>query len=76
MIRTCETAIHIFKNHPNKDKIKFIVLPSVKEGLNLCNDKQGTYQRLRRIIDPILLEHNLKFDFHLMFSAFGLPEMA
>lgn len=39
MIRTCETAIHIFKGHPNKQNIKFIVLPSVKEGLNLCNDK-------------------------------------
>ena len=39
MVRTCETAIHIFKNHPRKKDIKFIILPSVKEGLNLCNDK-------------------------------------
>ena len=76
MIRTCETAIHIFKGHPNKKNIKFIVLPSIKEGLNLCNDKQGTYARLRRIIDPLLKEHDLEFDFSLMFSAFGLPEMA
>jgi hypothetical protein len=48
MIRTCETAIHIFKGHPNKSNIKFIVLLSVKEGLNLSNDKQGTYSRLRK----------------------------
>lgn len=76
MVRTCETTIHIFKNHPNKKAIKFIVLPSVKEGLNLCNDKQGTYGRLRRIIDPLLQQHDLQFDFSLMFSTFGLPEMA
>jgi len=53
-----------------------VVLPSVKEGLNLCNDKQGTYSRLRRLIDPLLKETGLSFDFSLMFSAFGLPEMA
>ena len=76
MVRTCETAIHIFKGHPDKQKIKFVVLPSVKEGLNLCNDKQGTYTRLRRIIDPLLKENNMTFDFSLMFSAFGLPDMA
>ena len=39
MLRTCETAIHTFKNHPNKAGIKFVVLPNIKEGLNLCNDK-------------------------------------
>jgi hypothetical protein len=76
MLRTCETAIHIFKSHPNKKNIQFIVLPSIKEGLNLCNDKQGTYARLRRHIDPLLKEHDLKFDFSMMFSAFGLPDMA
>ena len=76
MIRTCETAIHIFKNHPNKANIKFVVLPSIKEGLNLCNDKQGTHSRMRRIIDPLLKEHGLQFDFSLMFSSFGLPDMA
>ncbi|TNV79979.1 hypothetical protein FGO68_gene2978 [Halteria grandinella] len=76
MIRTCETAIHIFKGHPNKKNIKFIILPSAKEGLNLCNDKQGTYARLRRIIDPLLKDAELEFDFSLMFSAFGLPDLA
>lgn len=76
MLRTCETAIHTFKNHPNKRNIQFIVLPSVKEGLNLCNDKQGTYKRLRRLIDPLLAEHGLTFDFSLMFGSFGIPELA
>jgi hypothetical protein len=76
MLRTCETAIHIFKGHPEKKNIKFIVLPSIKEGLNLCNDKQGTYHRLRSKIDHLLKEHELNFDFSMMFSAFGLPDMA
>jgi hypothetical protein len=76
MVRTCETVIHIFKNHPNKAKIKFIVVPSAKEGLHLCNDKQGTYQRLRRIIDPLLKEHGFTFDFSMMFAAFGIPDLA
>ena len=38
MVRTCETTIHTFKNHPLKKSIHFIVLPMIKEGLHLCND--------------------------------------
>ena len=41
MLRTCMTAVHMFKNHPNKKKIKFIILPAAKEGLHLCNDVSG-----------------------------------
>lgn len=76
MVRTCETTIHTFKNHPNRDKIKFIVLPNIKEGLDLNNDVLVTYSTLRRRIDPLLIEHNLNFDFSLMFSGFGLSELA
>lgn len=76
MLRTCETAIHIFKGHPNRKNIKFIVLPSIKEGLNLCNDKQGTYHRLRRHIDHLLKEYELNFDFSMMFASFGMPDLA
>ncbi|CDW90334.1 UNKNOWN [Stylonychia lemnae] len=74
MVRACQTAIHIFKNHPNKDKIKFIVIPLVKEGLNTGNDKCGTYERMRKIIDPLVTEHNLHFDFSMM-HTFGLPDL-
>ena len=41
MLRTCMTAMHMFKKHPNKNNIKFIVLPAAKEGLHLCNDVSG-----------------------------------
>ncbi len=57
MIRACQTAIHVFKNHPNKKDIKFIVLPLVKEGLNLNNDKCGTLERMRKVINPMIEEH-------------------
>jgi hypothetical protein len=32
------TTIHMFKNHPNKEKIEFIVLPIVREILHTTND--------------------------------------
>lgn len=54
MVRAIQTAIHIFKSHPNKDKIKFLVIPMVKEGLNCANDKCGTYHRMRSIVDPLI----------------------
>ena len=31
MRRNLETTIHMFKNHPNKQNIKFIVLPILRE---------------------------------------------
>ena len=76
MVRTCQTAIHIFKSHPNKKHVRFVVLPSIKEGLNLCNDKQGTPERMRQIIDPLLAENDMKFDFSMMYSFAGVPDLA
>ena len=32
------TTIHMFKNHPNKENIKFIVVPIVREVLHTCCD--------------------------------------
>ena len=76
MLRTCETAIHISKSHPNKKDIIFVVCPILKEGLNLCNDFCGTYERLRRHIDPLLKESGLIFDFSLLFGSYGMPDLA
>ena len=36
--RCLMTTIHMFKNHPNKDKIRFIVLPLVREIMNASCD--------------------------------------
>ena len=41
MLRTCMTTKFMFRNHPNKHSIKFIVLPIAKEGMHLCNDMMG-----------------------------------
>jgi broad specificity phosphatase PhoE len=38
MLRTCMTAVELFKEHPNKDNIKFVVYPLAKESAHLCND--------------------------------------
>jgi broad specificity phosphatase PhoE len=36
--RTLQTCIHMFKAHPNKEEIRFIVLPVVREVLETSND--------------------------------------
>ena len=36
--RTLQTCIHLFKNHPNKGDIRFVVLPIVREVLETSND--------------------------------------
>lgn len=41
MFRTCMTAMHMFKTHPKRSKIKFLVVPICKEGLHVCNDVCG-----------------------------------
>ena len=33
-----QTTIHMYKNHPNKDKIHFVVLPIVREYLHTTSD--------------------------------------
>ena len=38
MRRTIETTIELFKNHPKKAEIKFVVCPIFKESAHLCND--------------------------------------
>ncbi len=36
--RTLQTCIHLFKNHPNKSNIHFVVLPIIREVLETSND--------------------------------------
>ena len=38
MQRALQTCIHLFKNHPNKKQIRFVVLPIVREVLETSND--------------------------------------
>jgi len=43
--RTMETAYQVFKNHPNFEKIRFIVAPKAKEGLKACSDIVGDIEQ-------------------------------
>jgi len=67
----------MFKNHPHKAEIKFIILPLVKESLNLCNDmmagdfKERIYKRFQ---DPSNCE-GLKFDFSYTLGSYSCPTL-
>ena len=73
MLRTCMTATELFKNHPNKSNIRFVIMPLAKESAHLCNDfMKGPFknQIWEKYSDPAKV-HGLKFDFQYMFGAFG-----
>lgn len=38
MQRTLQTCIHLFKTHPNKKNIRFVVIPIIREVLETSND--------------------------------------
>jgi hypothetical protein len=54
MRRTMETAYHLFKNHPDFNDIKFIIVPKAKEGIKASSDIPGN-------IDSIISEFSEKF---------------
>lgn len=73
MLRTCMTTVELFKDHPNKDKIKFVIYPLAKESAHLCNDfMKGPFkeQIYDRFSDPAKCE-GINFDFTLMLGTFG-----
>ena len=72
MLRTFQTTVECFKEHPNKKSIKFLVLTLQKEGLYLNNDLMGG--NFKEKIYDIYSNPNhpatggLHFDFSLMFG--------
>ena len=70
------TTIHMFKNHPNKDKIHFVVLPIAAEIMRAPSDSPMSIYDLREKYkngNPNL--HGLILDWSLIFSGFGNPEL-
>ena len=62
------TAIHLFKNHPNKDNIKFVVLPSVTEVLKNNNDIAiDCHQLMKKFATGQAVNEGIKFDFTKFF---------
>ena len=68
MYRTLMTTSEMFKEHPNKDSIKFVVLPSAKEGLHLCNDICGPFKRVYDIYSNPDNCFGIKYDFSYVHS--------
>jgi hypothetical protein len=64
MQRAMMTTIHMFKNHPNKNNIQFVVLPIIREILHATNDAAIDF-------DDLILKYGenspascgIKFDF-------------
>ena len=49
MVRTCQTAVNLFARHPNRDKIKFLLTPISKEGVNVSNDITHAIEHLMEL---------------------------
>ena len=73
MLRTMMTCVELFKDHPSKEDILFVVLPIIKEGAHLCNDfMRGPFKE--QIIDKFSSPencHGLKFDFTYIVGCYG-----
>ena len=46
MDRTCQTAYQVFKEHPNFENIKFVLVPDLKEHLKCTCDIPGSFESL------------------------------
>ena len=69
------TTIHMFKNHPNKSNIKFIVLPLVREILHTACDIASDPEKLLVDFGPRSKEsHGVNFDFSALWS-FAHPRL-
>ena len=75
MRRNLETTIHMFKNHLNKDNIKFVVLPILREIMLAKDDiaddvnslmNEFTYGKYR--------QYGINFDFSLLLAN-GNPQL-
>lgn len=73
--RTLQTTIHLFKNHPNKDNIKFIVVPILREVLETSNDIALDINEIISLYSVnSKICQGINFDFSLMF-LYGKPEL-
>mmetsp|Transcript_16601 Transcript_16601/g.28269 ORF Transcript_16601/g.28269 Transcript_16601/m.28269 type:complete len:101 (+) Transcript_16601:332-634(+) len=75
MLRTLQTTVGLFREHPNKHAIRFILQPLCKESLYMNNDlMQGPFKQ--QIYDIYSNKDHpatggLHFDFTYVFGAYG-----
>ena len=75
MQRAMMTTVHMFKNHPNKDKIKFVVLPIAREVMHtLCDVAMDCEEMMAKYANGNEICHGIKFDFSNMF-LYGIPQL-
>ena len=69
------TTIHMFKNHPNKQNIKFVVVPIVREVLHTCCDIAMNFNELVDKFGPDKeAACGINFDFSACYD-FGIPQL-
>jgi len=75
MQRAMMTTIHMFKNHPNKANIKFVVLPIAREVLHTTNDiAMDCTEMIEKYGEGKPEACGLNFDFSRLF-IYGIPQL-
>lgn len=71
--RAIQTAVHMFKDHPNKANITLVIVPIMREIMHTANDIPADYDKvMERYGEGAADAHGLKFDFS-MFFLYGRP---
>ena len=69
------TTINMFKNHPNKANMKFVVIPVVREMMKFMNDVAMDIDALVKKFGPgEAICEGIHFDFSACF-AFEIPHL-
>ena len=69
MQRTLMTAIHMFKEHPNKGGIQFIVLPLVTEVIQYMSDTCiDCFELIEKFGEGKDITEGIKFDFSMLYN--------
>lgn len=75
MQRAMMTTIHMFKNHPDRASIKFVVLPIAREVLHTTNDIcMDPFDLVKKYGEGQPEACGLVFDFSRLF-IYGIPEL-
>ena len=75
MVRTCMTTVNMFATHPNRQNIKFILCPIIKELLASNYDLTHSVEYLYSLFGDKQIEknHGMKFDFsQIMGAVYGV----
>ena len=75
MKRAMETAVHLFKCHPNKANITFIVTPNLRENLKYYSGISSSFAETKRIMLELCAKYGLKADFSQFYGGYSMPEL-